>query len=57
MDRATIAYLIIAAVALAVATFVAFQLYYSRDRVYRRRKRREIADHDLLMAEREAEDR
>ena len=51
MDRQLIAYLIIAAMLIALAAFVAFKRYYSRERIYQRRTRREQADYQRRMAE------
>ena len=52
MDHRTIAYLIIALCTVALGAAVAFNVYNSRARVYRRRRLREIAEHEAVMAER-----
>ena len=51
MDRQLIAYLIIAAMLVALTAFVAYKRYYSRERIYRRRTRQEQADYQRRMAE------
>ena len=51
MDRQLIAYLLIAAMVAALAGFVAFKRYYSRERVYQRRTRQEESDYQRRMAE------
>lgn len=53
MDRSILAYLLLGALAGAVALFVAYRIFYSRNRVYRRRRAREEAAHNRLMAERD----
>jgi hypothetical protein len=47
MDRLSIAYLLIALIALALAGAIAFRIFYSRDRTYQRRKRRRRAERDF----------
>ncbi len=51
MDRQLIAYLIIAAMVAALAAFVAFKRYYSRERIYQRRMHQQESDYQRRMAE------
>ena len=51
MDRQLIAYLIIAAMVATLAAFLAYKRYYSRERIYQRRTRRERTDYRRRMAE------
>ena len=54
IDRLGLAYLIIAAVILALAAIVAFKLYHSHYRTYRRRRLRSEAAYDARMAEQDS---
>ena len=56
MDRSLIAYLLIALILVAAAAWLAYRLYHSQERTYRRRITREREDHAALMAEREPEE-
>ena len=45
MDRQTLAYLLIALMAVAAAAFVAFKIYHSHERTYLRQSRRERSEY------------
>ena len=51
IDRLSLAYLMIAAVILTLAAIVAFKLYHSQDRTYRRRRLRSETAYEARMAE------
>lgn len=55
MERHLIAYALLVALVVAATAFALYKRHHSRDRSYRRRKARETAAYEKLMADKNAD--